>query len=168
MIRRSLVILLAAFLLPVAAEAQARLLLGGGLTRPTGDFSNSLESGYHGRVGLQIGVPVFPISLRGEGEVHTLAEMPGDDNTSIINGALSAVLSLGGIGLTPYVLAGFGQYRVADSGDDAPVSNRGYHGGFGAALGALGAGAFFEIRLVNVTGLGQTTRYIPVTVGLRF
>ena len=165
-----LTVVLALALTPAAAEAQARLLIGGGLSQPSGDFADDVDSGLHGRVGLQVGVPVFPVSLRGEGELHQFSEKAGTDNTTtMLNGTLSAVLSLGGIGLSPYVIGGVGTYRL-DSGVADPVTNRGVHGGFGVSLGALGFGGFAEIRLVNISGTGgaDATRFIPLTVGLRF
>ncbi len=161
--------LCAAFLLPTQAQAQARLLLGGGLSNPNGNFSNSTDSGFHGRVGLEVGIPVFPVSIRGEGEVHRFSESSGGGNTDLVDGTVSAVLSLGGIGLSPYVIAGVGTYRISPSVGDV-VTNGGFHGGFGVSIGALGFGGFAEIRLVNINGKNgaEDVRYIPITVGVRF
>ena len=166
-----LTVVLALALLPTIAEAQARLMIGAGLSQPSGDFADSVDTGLHGRVGLQIGVPVFPVSFRGEGELHKFSEKAGTDNsTTMLNGTLSAVVSLGGIGLSPYVIAGIGTYRLDDSSAADAVSNRGFHGGFGVSLGALGLGGFAELRLVNISGTAGAggTRYFPLTVGIRF
>ena len=165
--RFALLALLAIAFTPLGVEAQARLMIGGGLSQPTGDFGNDVDSGMHGRVGLQVGVPVFPLSLRGDGEFHKFSEASGVGDTKLLAGALSVVLSLGGIGISPYVLAGVGTYRV-DNGVDSPETDRGIHGGFGVSLGALGFGGFAEVRLVNIDGVAGKTRYIPLTVGLRF
>ncbi len=153
--------------LPTAAESQTRLLVGAGLSTPNGDFSDAVDAGLHGRVGLQVGVPVFPVSARAEGELHRFGEKATDDNTTMLTGTLSAVLSLGGIGLSPYVIAGIGQYRIDGSVGDA-ITKNGIHGGFGVSLGALGVGGFAEIRLVSISSDVGNRRYIPVTVGLRF
>ena len=59
-----LAVVLALALLPAIAEAQARLMIGGGLSQPSGDFADLVDSGLHGRVGLQVGVPVFPVAIR--------------------------------------------------------------------------------------------------------
>ena len=160
--------LAAALAVPAGAEAQARLLLGGGLSNPNGDMKLLYDSGIHGRVGLQVGVPVFPVSLRAEGELHRLPEAGSDETTNMLNGTLSGVLSLGGIGLSPYVIAGVGRYRRAPSGGGEAITDRGIHGGFGASIGALGFGGFVEVRLVNIDRPEGDLRYVPLTVGFRF
>ena len=159
---------LALALTPVICRAQVRLLIGGGLSQPNGDFSEQVNTGLHGRVGLQVGVPVFPLSLRGEGEIHQFSKPTGAKNTAMLNGALSAVLGLGGIGLQPYLLAGMGSYRLDSRSTELPETSRGIHGGFGVGIGALGFGGFAEIRFVSISGDIRKTRYIPVTLGLRF
>ncbi|GIT52341.1 MAG: hypothetical protein Ct9H300mP15_25540 [Gemmatimonadota bacterium] len=57
-------------------------------------------------------MPVFPVSLRGEGEIHQFSKPTGAENTTMLDGTLSAVLGLGGIGLQPYLLAGIGSYPL--------------------------------------------------------
>ena len=94
---------------PVISVGQVRLMVGGGLSQPHGDFADQANRGLHGRAGLQVGVPVFPVSLRGEGEIHQFSQPTGLENTTMLNGTLSAVLGLGGIGLQPYLLAGIGR-----------------------------------------------------------
>ncbi len=158
--------LLSAFvflLIPASVEAQPRLMIGGGLSNPTGDFSDVAGSGFHGRAGLQIGVPAFPLAVRADGEYHSFGEEdPALGKYSILDGTLSAVLSLGGIGLSPYVLAGIGAYRVSTDILDGS-SQTGYHGGFGVSLGALGFGGWVELRYVKIEDL----KYIPISVGIR-
>jgi hypothetical protein len=112
-------------------------------------------------------VPVFPVALRGEGEIHNFSEATGNDKAKLINGTVSGVVSLGGIGLSPYIIAGVGSYRFDASGAEA-VTNRGIHGGFGASIGALGLGGFAEVRLVKIDGDGTDTRYVAATLGFRF
>jgi hypothetical protein len=165
--RRIALLALVAFVLPAAVEAQARLMVGGGISSPSSDFADDVGSGQHGRVGLQVGVPVFPVSLRGEGEIHSFSEVTGGENAKLINGTISGVFSLGGIGLSPYVIAGVGSYRYDASAEDA-VTNRGIHGGFGVTIGALGLGGFAEVRLVSIDGDDAKTRYVAGTVGFRF
>ena len=153
---------------PVISLGQVRLMVGGGLSQPHGDFADQANRGLHGRAGLQVGVPVFPVSLRGEGEIHQFSQPAGIENTTMLNGTLSAVLGLGGIGLQPYLLAGIGSYRLDTGGTEEVQTNRGIHGGFGVGIGALGFGGFAEIRFVSISLETGNTRYIPVTFGLRF
>ena len=75
--RRIALLALVALALPAALNAQARLMVGGGISNPLGDFADAVDAGKHGRVGLQVGVPVFPVSVRAEGEVHSFSEATG-------------------------------------------------------------------------------------------
>jgi len=166
--RRIALLVLVALALPAVLNAQARLMVGGGISNPVGDFADAVNAGKHGRVGLQVGVPVFPVSVRAEGEVHSFSEATGGEKAQLINGTISGVLSLGGLGLSPYVLAGLGSYRYDDSATADAVVNRGYHGGLGASIGALGFGGFAEARYVKIQGDGGDRNYVALTVGFRF
>ena len=164
--------IMAGFLLPAVAEAQLpRIMAGGGLSNPIGDFSDAADPGYHGRVGLQLGALTFPLAGRLEGEYHSFGELDGGAKTTVLNGALSAVLELQGTGLTPYFLAGVGRYRIKMEGGILPreqtSTETGFHGGFGVNIGALGFGGFAEIRVVQINGDGGNIRYFPVSVGFR-
>lgn len=161
----------AAFMLPAAVEAQMPRFMGGvGLSTPTGDFADDAKVGYHGRLGVQMGVPTFPVAGRLEGEYHSFGEGDEGLKTKVLNGALSAVLSLDGTGITPYFLVGVGRYRVdadfADEDLDA-VTETGFHGGFGVNIGALGLGGFAEFRAVQINTDGYKIRYFPISVGFR-
>lgn len=162
---------LAAFLLPSAVEAQIpRIMAGGGLSTPTGDFNDAADVGYHGRVGLQLGVPAFPLSGRLEGEYHSFGQLEGLPKHKVLNGALSAVLTLDGVGITPYFLVGVGTYRVSqdlEGADIDPVTEPGFQGGFGVNIGALGFGGFAEFRIIQINTEGNKVRYFPVSVGFR-
>jgi len=159
------------FLAPAAVEAQPSLMLGGGVSNPIGDFSDGAgATGFHGRVGLQIGVPTFPVAARGDADYHRFGEGDLGSQFNVLAGSLSAVLTLPGVGIAPYVLAGVGAYRLGldIAGTTESDTETGFHGGFGVNLGALGFGGFAEIRFVNVsTDSPGNFRYIPLTVGIR-
>jgi hypothetical protein len=158
-------------LLPAAAHAQVpRILVGGGLSTPTGDFSDVAGAGYHARAGLQLGVPAFPLAARLDGGYHSFGESDAGAKYKMLNGTLSAVLSLGGIGLSPYVIAGIGRYRIdreLGAVDPDATTHGGFHGGFGVNLGALGFGGFAELRYVQINTDGANLKYLPLTVGFR-
>lgn len=166
---------LAALLVALAAApaaAQLRVQLGGGLARPVSDFSDLVDSGYQGRVGVQLGFPLLPLSLRAEGEASRFpaAEL-SDGHATLLGANVSAVLGLGGLGVSPYILAGVGTYRTSFSDafpDRETTTGAGYHGGVGLDLGILGFGGFVEARFVNVSRDGGDVRTIPLTVGVRF
>jgi hypothetical protein len=160
----------AGFLLPAAADAQLpRVLAGGGLSNPIGDFSDEADPGYHGRLGLQLGAPAFPLAGRVEGEYHAFGQPEGGVKTTVLNGTLNVVVELQGTGLTPYFLAGVGRYRIQREigAMEATGTETGFQGGFGVNVGALGFGGFLEIRVVQINGDGGDIRYYPVSVGFR-
>ena len=160
---------LAAFLLPSVAEAQLpRLMMGVGLSTPMSDFGDDADAGYHARAGLQLGVPAFPLAGRLEGEYHRFGLSETDNKLSVLYGALSAVLSLDGVGITPYFLAGIGRYRLSsDLEESEAINETGFHGGFGVNIGALGFGGFAEFRVVQINTEFYKTRYFPISVGFR-
>lgn len=158
--------------LPPALAAQVRFQAGGGISNPVSDLGDMVDSGLQGRAGFSLGVPLFPLSVRLEGEVSRFPrkDFP-DGSATLLGGSASVVLSLGGLGISPYLIAGAGQYRVDFSDEfglgDA-TTDTGIHGGFGANIGALGLGGWAEIRLVNISRDGGDVRALPVSVGLRF
>ncbi len=153
-----------------AAEAQPRLLVGGGFSAPNGSIADVADPGYHAQLGLQIRLPSLPLSLRGDGGIHRLGAANASlSRTQVIGGAASVIFHLPGVGLQPYVLGGVGSYRTKSGPAGAPstVTDTGYHGGFGLVLGGTGLGGFAELRYVRISDPGSTT-LIPLTLGLRF
>jgi hypothetical protein len=156
--------------IPHAAESQLRLLVGGGLSAPSGALSDQSDPGFHVQAGLQINIPTLPLGLRADGGVHKLAsKSPDIARTEITAGSVSLVYFLPGVGLQPYLLGGYGSYRTKAGLVDAAqsVTDNGYHGGFGVAIGGADFSGFAEIRYVRLDG-DQATRMIPFTVGFRF
>jgi hypothetical protein len=158
--------LLAIFIAPVAAGAQVRLMAGGGLSTPIGDFADAAEVGWHLTGGMQLGVPTIPVALRGDGSYHSFGEAGGLPSVDMLSGTLSLVFNLPGVGLVPYLLAGVGAYRTTAEGLDA-VSDNGFHAAFGVNIGAIGLGGFGEVRLVNINQSAGDARFVMATLGLR-
>lgn len=154
-----------AFALPVSASAQVRFLVEAGLSEPVGSFTKEANSGYLGRLGLEAGLAHIPLSFRAEGVANRFGSATAVGHVTVVGGSVSAIVSLGGVGGSPYVLAGIGQYRTSyDAAGFGSSIGTGYHVGVGMNLGALG---FLEIRFVDVNGDSGRTLYVPITIGLR-
>lgn len=166
---RLVIALLLALSAPVAASAQARLLVGGGLSSPHGDASDLAGTGFHVNAGLQLTVAALPVSLRGDGAYHRLGS-PGSgfEKPTVLAGSLSLVYTLPGVALQPYILAGLGSYRTEAGPTDETVewTDTGFHGGFGVFMGTGGLQFFAEVRYIQVDH-EQSLRLIPLTFGLR-
>jgi len=168
---RHLALLIAFCLItPGLAQAQPHLLVGAGVTSPSGDIADLADTGFHIQAGFKVSIPSTPVSLQADGGYHTMSGSDATaDDTKVLAGALSVVYSLGGIGLSPYLLGGVGRYRIESGlvGMTETRTDSGYHAGFGVSLGGLGFGGFAEIRYVKING-DPTAKLIPVTLGLRF
>jgi hypothetical protein len=158
--------LLAIFVAPVVASAQVRLMAGGGLSTPIGDFGDAAEAGWHLTGGMQLGVPAIPIALRGDGVYHSFGQASSAPSVDTLGGTLSLVFNLPGVGLVPYILGGVGTYRTTAEGLDA-VSDNGFHAAFGVNIGAIGFGGFGEVRFVNINQSVGDARFVTATLGLR-
>jgi hypothetical protein len=164
--RLILLTLLAVIVAPVAAGAQVRLMAGGGLSTPIGDFGDAAQAGWHLTGGMQLGVPAIPIALRGDGAYHSFGQASSAPSVDMLGGTLSLVFNLPGVGLVPYLLAGVGAYRTTVEGLDA-VSDNGFHAAFGVNIGAIGLGGFGEVRFVNINQSVGDARFVTATLGLR-
>lgn len=156
--------------IPTVAEAQPRLMLGGGFTAPNGSLADAGDPGYHLRAALHVGIPTLPVGLRADGALHRMgSKVTGTDDPEVLEGAVSLVYVLPGVGMQPYILGGAGTYRLESGPSEATVteSTTGYQAGFGVAIGGLGLGAFAEIRYVHIPA-DPGFRMIPFTLGVRF
>ena len=175
--RRLALLAALAFLLPAAAEAQVpRIQFGGGLTSPSGDLSSRLDAGYHVRASIGLSFPVFPLTIRADGEFHRLTETVGGEAYNILAGTLNTTFNLFGLGMLGtggqlYAIGGAGYYSLNPSatgfalGED--LKKVGAQAGLGVTIGALGFGGMVEAKFVNVFD-SDNARYIPITVGIKF
>jgi hypothetical protein len=167
--RTALCLALGLIFIPAAAEAQVRILAGAGVTNPISDLNDVTDVGWHAMGGAQLDIATLPISLRGDGGYHSFGEQGSNPQTSVLSGAVSLVVTLPGVGLSPYILGGVGVYRTSlDIPADDPTSDTGIHGAFGVDIGAVGFGGFAELRGVSVsTEASGNFRFLTATLGLR-
>lgn len=155
-------------------EAQRPLSLGiaGGASIPTGDFGKAAGTGWHAMATIGLGSIMLPQALRADlGYAVFPFENAGslDGNQMVGSGTLNLTyrLPMTNSPFSPYVIAGFGWYRMSCSGDfDCGSTIRsGWNAGLGTKFVALGFHGFLESRFHSVNA-GTKARFIPVSVGL--
>jgi hypothetical protein len=170
-------IVVAAALMAVAAASptHGQLSVAGGPTFAMGALGDATEMGYHAQGSFGLSLPLIPISLRVDGAWNQFPENEGDGDLRMISGTANAVFSIPSIGITPYVIGGLGAYN-ADWSDDSAVgaledeasTEIGANVGVGVRIGLPGISAFAEARLHNLFNDGDSMRFVPISVGLRF
>lgn len=167
--------------------------VSGGLTVPTGNLGNDLNSGYSvsGLVDLQ--PAPGPLALRLEvgydrfaykdSYQSFLAQAAGgsySSNTHYLRGTANLIYRLPNMsGIRPYVTGGVGVYNNSDGttlqyGGNTTTFNSssttkfGVNGGVGIELPLAGITPFLEVRAHGVQTDYTPVTYVPITVGFRF
>lgn len=154
------------------ASAQVRLSASGGPSFPTGDLSDVVDTGFNVNVGAGLGFPLIPVGVRLEGSLNQFPESAHDGNFRVISGSANAVLDIPMLVATPYLIGGLGVYNSRftddDEHDEGSTTNVGANVGAGVRLGLPFLSVFAEARLHNIFSDDGATRFIPVSVGIRF
>jgi opacity protein-like surface antigen len=190
--------LLPVFLVAMGADAQMssrpiQLVVSGGMSVPTGGFSDAHELGVHADVSLLVNA--FGQSLRLRPELSytrfKLKDLQGlglgaatvaageSDVSTLLGGFANLELPLGHGNFQPFLLAGVGAVKLktdATAGGQTEAfsdieASLNFGAGIRFKLGSIGG--FIEGRLNNVPSDAVKTtfkeaRYIPVTFGLVF
>ncbi len=171
--------LMAALAAPAVMSAQVTtdrsLTLGvsGGLSLPTGDFTEGLESGYNLTGHVYLKVATLP-SLRFRGDVsfdkwNAEASNAGSFRSlGLVANALYDFPTTNNSIARPYLLGGLGVFNSKASEADDSDTNLGVQLGGGLSFQLSGFTTFAEAKLVNVFTDGSSLRYIPITFGVRF
>ena len=152
--------------------------VSGGLSLPMGDLGDVAKSGFNitGHVHF---TPASLTSVRLRGDVaYDRWDVDGfDASTRSIAFAANAVYDFPAQSTSivrPYVLGGLGLFSLKTSATSGAFTNRsgdtnlGLQVGGGLTFQLSGFSTFAEAKLVSVFTDGQSTRYIPVTFGVRF
>jgi opacity protein-like surface antigen len=172
-------------LLPALAMAQDSKPISvgvmGGLSVPVGDLGDGFDSGYNitGSVYLRPGTG--RLSFRGDVGYESFGSK---GSNSLVSADLNVLSVTGNVlfpigtaaegGIRPYLIGGGGLYRTSVDvesvvGNDSNSSNDlGIAVGGGLEFRLAGFSTFAEARFVNVFGDGNSSRWIPITFGIRF
>jgi hypothetical protein len=156
------------------ADAQAHPIRYGvtaGVSLPTGDLGNAVNSGFHVGGLIDITPANMPtVQWRFEAAYTKFA----GDNTGVdireLSATGNAVLEKKGTSSpTPFLIGGLGLYsKKADAPAAVSHTDFGINFGVGARIELSGFDTFAEIRFHNVFTDGSSTRWIPITFGILF
>jgi hypothetical protein len=167
----------------------------GGISLPNGDFNDEVGTGFHG--GALFKMRVYKaLDARIDGTFTKFAEKKivgtiasVETYGSVIQGTLNALLNLGpdsasypgDNSVSPYILGGFGEYRLnydaECSGQCTDFIEPGKHTHFGLNIGGgasvpfLGLRTFVEARYHRISrkaSEGSPRKMVLVSVGLKF
>lgn len=160
---------------------------GGGLTLAQGDFGELYKNGFHGLGALGFNAaPMF--QLLAKAEYHTfsidVADMDASLNTILVGADLKLAPTLPASPIKPFGMAGAGfastkAEATIDLGSFIPgaeivgESDRQtdfyFEIGAGAEFSAGPSMALFAmVRYISIQSDGESTNFIPVTVGIKF
>ena len=160
--------------------------IGGGVSVPTSNAADSLDTGFHVLGFLGLNIPGIPVGLRGTFTFNRfdLQELdlpggPADDQSygQVLSGLANVVLPFPTGRLTPYLMAGFGAFSIKTKrgGDDDADSETefGINGGAGIMFPISKLNAFVEARVNNVyteKGLidADAIKFVPITFGISY
>jgi hypothetical protein len=168
MLRKSLYGVLTAALLAVgaqSAEAQIHFNVNAGAAMPMSNAGEVWNAGIRVGAGLEFRAPLVPVGLRVDGAYDRLGlKLDGGSKLSILSGTANAVLTLPVMPI--YMVGGIGMYR-SDAGDGT-TTDLGFNVGMGLRLPLPMLSPFVEARLNQINGDGESFRYVPIVVGIRF
>lgn len=163
---------------PGELEAQQRSAvfgIGVGAVFPAGELSEAYEAGLH--VDAHAEFPTLgglPFGLRAEGGFQRFSD--SDDSLRFLSGRLNAIVPFAvAPDARPYLVAGGGIYNVSGDfahGDHTHAGDAenlfGINVGIGVTYAIGGLNTFVEARFHNLFDDGESMRFIPLTLGLRF
>lgn len=154
------------------AHAQVGIGPAGGPSFPMGSLSDVVDSGFHGGIALDIGVPLLPFGLRADLLFQQLPGTAGIDDFRQVSGTLAARIGVVPLPIvSAYLIAGAGLYGSSWDPDPAVdgdwSAEPGVNVGVGARINLLIVRPFVEARYHRVAS-DPGRGFIPVTVGITF
>lgn len=166
-------LVLAATILAAPAHAQTSISLAAGATLPIGSTGDAADLGYNAILGLGIKPPLAPLGLRIEGMYSSLPfkndagsyrTMAGIANVTLSGAAMPVGYLIGGVGLynNKWVDA------PALVGNPDATTDFGFNIGAGLNFPLTGFSTFAEARIHIVNTEGGSTKFVPITFGIKF
>jgi opacity protein-like surface antigen len=166
----------------VAATASAQSIVpvakpvsfgvAGGVSVPTGDFSNGVKSGYNLSGLVEYQAPAWPVALRLEGQWQQFKFKELDNGSDkLIGGLANALYYIPSKSIVrPYITGGLGFFHItADYDGESESANKfAYDLGAGLQFRLTGMSTFVEANWQSVQTEGYSSGMIPIRVGVKF
>jgi hypothetical protein len=155
---------------PDASAQQVDLLVAAGVAQPIGYWSDHLDTGVGGSVGLEASIRRSPVALRVEAAVGQFGYANFDRSRRITSASANLVLPVAVAGAATYLIAGAGVYRSSIPGTEIKaVSDLGINGGVGINRRSGWLRPFVETRVHTTFADSDNaaTRFVPLVLGLR-
>lgn len=153
-----------------ALQAQASFSIAAGAAVPMGGTADVLKTGYNVTAGIGIKPPLAPLGFRVEGMFNQM-----DYKTSTFGSArvLAGVanVTLSGVAMPMgYLIGGVGIYNFSspDIAGSTSTTKPGFNIGAGLNFPLTGFSTFAEIRFHLVTTDNSSTKFVPITFGIKF
>jgi hypothetical protein len=144
----------------------------GGLSIPTGDAGDAIESGFLVGGLLEFARPVSPLAFRLEVDYQRFEsklDLPGAGNLRVISGVANVLYKFGGETVRPYLLGGVGLFNTGSSVEGSESeTDFGGNVGIGLELPLSGITAFGDVRYQSIFASPDNVNLIPIRVGIRF
>ena len=157
-------------------SAQTSFSVAAGLAMPVGSTADAVKMGYNATLGLNIKPPLAPIGLRVEGAFNQFDGKSSAIGTRVLGVIANATLSGAAMPIPMgYLIGGVGMYNMsvtdwpaaAGTKPDA-VSKVGFNIGAGLNFPLTGFSTCAEVRFHIVQTEGGSTKFIPITFGIKF
>lgn len=134
----------------VSSPVSVNLGIGGGLSMPSGDFSNGSNSGYHGLAKVRVG-SLLPLDITGAVSYHHFGDKIGSDATNMLQIAAGFEYAIPSIEIKPYLLAEFAVNSMSSTRSGASSYTReGVN--LGAGVQFMGLDGSVKYQILNMMG----------------
>ena len=166
---------------PALRAQGAEFSLGGGIGLPLGTFDDRDKVGWHGLAAVSVVPEAWPVGIQIDGQYQ---QYRLDASSSLKDRFLIGTANLvykfkssEESRFRPYLIGGGGVYNFKTTGTNdlgnlidtgSSTTKFGINAGAGFDIKAGGAGLFLEGRFHDIFTSGENTKFIPITLGIRF
>ncbi|MFI5251204.1 MAG: outer membrane beta-barrel protein [Bacteroidota bacterium] len=139
----------------VGSPVSINLAIGGGVSMPSGDFSNTYKTGYHGAAKVRIG-SLLPLDLVGAVAYHHYADTSGSYAVNLLGISAGVEYPIPSVEIKPYLSAEIALNSLSDNTPNSSTRSRqGVNLGVGAQFMGLDASVKYE--MINLMGKQDIT-----------